>query len=183
MNTVEKRRSAVYRQLEAYEESWKQDHRAAMACRDLEDTSAVGIAVFQLLVRVEDSWRERVFRGTEDYSAEHDHWVQGLFRLWLQVTEDVLKAIPSLEQHFSSMERAKELRECAAKGRALLDQWRAPRLSQAVGLRDMTLSPEAAAEFKRIIYDEPAPPSLPPHPPLQEISTEEFLRLFPKRAT
>src|SRR5947207_1875532 len=121
MSTVDKGRSPVYRQLEAYSESWKQDHRAAMACRDLEDTISVGVALFRLLVRAEDSWRERVFRGIEECSDEDDRWVQGLFRLWLQVTEDVLDALPTLEHRFSSVDGANELRECAAQGRALLD--------------------------------------------------------------
>src|SRR6266566_1369766 len=175
MSTAERRHSPVQRQLEAYEASWMRDHRAAMACRDLEDTISVVIAVFRLLRRVEDSWRERVFRGTEDYSEEDDRWVQSLYRSWLQVTEDVLNAVPTLEQRFGAVDGAHELCECAAQAHALLDGWQAPRLSMAVGLREMTPSPEAAAEFDRLLAQaktNPSPRLAGPVP--REISAEEF---------
>ena len=49
MNTVDKGRSPVYRQLVAYEETWKGDHQQAMACHDWEDAIAVGITLFESL--------------------------------------------------------------------------------------------------------------------------------------
>ena len=155
-----------------------------MACRAMEDTLAVGIAVFRLLRDVEDSWRERVFRGTEEFSEEDDRWGQGLFRGWLQVTEDVLNAVSTLERRFGSLDGASQLRECAAQAHALLDGWQAPRLSMAVGLREMTLSPEAAAEFERLLAEARSrPPEIPSGPTPREMSAEEFMRLFPKRGT
>jgi hypothetical protein len=182
MSTVERRHSPVQRQLEAYEESWMGDHRAAMACRDVEDTLAVGVAVFRLLRRVEDSWRERVFRGSEDFAEEDDRWVQGSFRGWLQVTEDVLNALPTLEQRFGSVDGADELRECAGQARALLEAWQPPRLSRAVGLREMTLSPEAVTELDRILAEaKENPPPTPTGPIPQEISADEFLARMQRR--
>jgi hypothetical protein len=182
MSTTEPRRSPVYRQLEAYEESWKGEHDEAMACRDLEDTISVGIALFRLLERFEDSWRERVFRGAEAYSEEEDRSVQGSFRAWLQVTEDVLNAVPALEQRFGSVDGSGELRECAARAHVLLDGWQPPRLSRAVGLREMTLSPEAAAEFRGILEEaKTKPPSRPAGPTPQEVSAEEFLARMRRR--
>ncbi len=176
MSTVERRHSPVQRQLEAYEESWMQDHQAAMACRDLEDTIAVGVSVFRLLRRVDDSWRERVFRGTEDYAAEDDRWLQGLFRNWLQITEGVLGAAATLSGRFGAVAGTDELEECASQGRALLDGWQAPRLSRAVGLREMTLSPEAAAELdRRLAEAKTNPPTVPPGPAPRESSAEDFL--------
>ena len=70
MNTVERRRSPVYRQLEAYGEFWKRDHTEAMACRDWEDAIAVGINIFQMLQQREQAWREQVFRGTTAFSED-----------------------------------------------------------------------------------------------------------------
>jgi hypothetical protein len=176
---VAERSSPVQRQLEAYEESWKQDHQGAMACRDLEDTVAVGIAVFRLIERVEDSWRERVFRGAENYADPYDRWVQALYRGWLQVTDAVLTAVPALERRFGSVDGADELRACAGQARSLLDHWQPPRLSAAVGLREMTLTPEAAAELDRIIDEaKKVPPSAPAGPVPEEMSADDFFALM-----
>ncbi|HEV3006608.1 MAG TPA: hypothetical protein VGX78_19210 [Pirellulales bacterium] len=49
MNAVDKMRSPLYRQLEAYEEAWKIDHTEALACRNWEDTFAVGVNIFHML--------------------------------------------------------------------------------------------------------------------------------------
>jgi len=179
MTIADRRRSPVQRQLEAYEESWVHDHQAAMACRDREDTISVGIAVFRLIERVEDSWRERVFRGTEDFAEEDDRWVQCLYRGWLPVTEAVLNEVHALEQRFGSVDVAAELRDCAARARSLLRDWQPPRLSAAVGLREMTLTSEAAAELDRIIAaGKKTPPPLPAGPVPQEISADEFFALM-----
>jgi hypothetical protein len=172
MNAANRRRSPVQWQLEAYEESWKQDHQAAMACRDLEDTMAVGIAVFRLVEHVVESWKDRVFRGTQAYTEEDDLWVRDLFRCWLRVTEGVLGKVPGLEEHFGLVSGADELRGLASRAHAILQEWQPPKQAAAVGLRELTLSPEGAAELDRRI--EEAKRSPPPMPtrrlPIQESS-------------
>ena len=50
MNPAVKVPSPVYRQLEAYEETWKGDHRQVLPGCDGEDVMAVGIALFHMLV-------------------------------------------------------------------------------------------------------------------------------------
>ena len=185
MSAAERRRSPVYRQLEAYGESWKRDHYQAMACRDWEDAIAVGINIFQMVREREQAWRDHVFRGVRAFSEDDNLDHQTRFANWLDTTREVLADIlPQLEQRFGAVEGAAQLRACAELAERIVLEWQPPRLSMAVGLREMTLSPEAAAEFKRMIYEQPAPlREEPRHPPMREMSAEEFRRLFPKRGT
>lgn len=185
MSTVERHRSPVYRQLEAYGESWRKDHDEAMACWDWEDAIAVGINIFRMLREREDSWREQVFRGTRDYTEDDNQDHRARFAAWLDTTEGLLTDnLPQLETRFGKVEVADELRRCRDQVVTILREWQPPRLSMAVGLREMTLTPEAAAEFNRLIYEQPPPQREEPrHPPMQQMSAEEFRRLFPKRET
>jgi hypothetical protein len=178
MNTVERRRSPVYRQLEAYGESWKRDHNEAMACRDWEDAIAVGINIFHMLQEREQAWRDQVFRGVITFAEDDNLDHQSRFANWLETTKEVLaEDLPDLEKRFGVVEAAAELRKCAELAEQILREWQPPRLSRAVGLREMTLSPEAAAELDHILAEAKSlPPEGVPGPPIQEISAEEFLR-------
>jgi hypothetical protein len=154
MSTAERHRSPVYRQLEAYEESWKRDHQQAMGCRDWEDAIAVGSNIFQMLREREQVWRHQVFRGVLPYSEDDDLDHQGRFANWLDTTREVLAALlPQLEKRFGTVEGASNLRECAELAEKIVLGWQPPRLSMAVGLREMTLSSEAAAELDRILEE------------------------------
>lgn len=166
MSTVAKGRSPVYRQLEAYEETWKRDHTAAMVCRDWEDAIVVGVNIFQMLQQREQAWRDQVFRGTLAYAEEDNLDHQARFENWLVTTTTVLSAIlPELEKHFGDVEAAQELRRCAELAERILRQWQPPRLSRAVGLRELTLSAEAATELDRLL--EHAKQTLPAMPSRQ----------------
>src|SRR5438067_1520686 len=103
MTTAQRRYSPVRRQVEAYEESWQKDH-AALQCWTCEDTIAVGLATCMLLERVDRSWRDRVFRGVEEYSAETNDLYRTLFQVWLRVTESVLDQAARLEKEFGTVE-------------------------------------------------------------------------------
>jgi hypothetical protein len=174
MTIAERRDSPVRRQVEAYEESWQKDHLALGQCWACEDTIAVGLATGMLLERVDRSWRDRVFRGVEDYSAEADDLSRTLFRVWLRVTASVLDQAARLEKEYGTVEGASELRQAEERIRVRLDEWQAPRLSRAVGLREMTLSPEAAAQLDQVLQQ--TPPPLPARPPMQEMSADELKR-------
>jgi hypothetical protein len=178
MNTVDKARSPVYRQLEAYEEAWKCDHRDAMECRDWEDAIAIGINIFHMLAELQQAWREQVFRGAILFSEDDNLDHQTRFANWLDTTKEVLAdVLPGLEKRFGMVEKAPELRKCTELAEQILRGWQPPRLSQAVGLREMMLSAEAAAELDRILAEARSlPPEVLPGPRIQEISAEEFLR-------
>jgi hypothetical protein len=173
MTNAARRALPVRRQLEAYEESWKRDHDAVKDCWALESTIAAGIATCSLLERVEHAWRDRVFRGAVEAGAEANDLFRSLFELWLRVTESVLGDTARLERDYGSVEGAAELRQAEERLRKYLDSWQPPRLSSAVALREVTLSPEAAAELDRLL-SEPPPVTEPPRPPMQELSLDEF---------
>jgi hypothetical protein len=162
MNTTDVQFGPAQRQLRAYEESWRADHAVAMFCGGVEDLLASGLSGFQMLERVNCSWRDRVFRGTQEYTSEADAALQGLFRSWLVVTGHILDIVPDLEERFGNVEGAAEARRCVAEAHRLLDQWQPPRLATAVGLRDMTLTPQAAADLDRFVEETTAnPPPMP----------------------
>lgn len=165
MKPIEQRRSPVQRQLEAYEEAWKKDHAAAMACRDWEDAIAIGINIFHMLQEREQSWRDQVFRGVLLFSEEDDRDHKGRFANWLATTKEILaETLPELEKRFGTVEGAGELRRCFEVAERALLAWQPPRLSQAVGLREMTLTSEAAADLDRTIEQaRTTPPAGPTH--------------------
>src|SRR5262249_50192897 len=159
-------RSPVYRQLEAYEETWKRDHKDAMACRDWEDAIAVGLAMYRLFWERLDAWYDQVFRGVIPYAEEDNRDHQARLANWLATTKEVIaEALPDREARFGQVHAAAELRRCALAAERLLQTWVPPRLSRAIGLREQALSPEAAAELDRILKDAKTnPPPLPTGP-------------------
>jgi hypothetical protein len=176
MRSTSKRLLPIERQLEAYIEAWKLNHDDAMACRDWEDAIAVGTSVFRMLVDREQSWRDQVFRGVIPSREEDNKKHQGRFTLWLQTTKKVLQdTLPALEKEFGAVEGAELLRQCAAHVEEILRKWEPPRLSMAVGLRDMTLSGEAATALDRIIEDAQSNPPLKQSGSVpQQTSAEDF---------
>jgi hypothetical protein len=183
MNTIEKHRSPVYRQLEAYQDTWTHDHNEAMACRDWEDAIAVGSNIFQMLRERENAWRDQVFRGVLAYSEEDNLDHKTRFTDWLATTRQVLAdVLHVLEKRFGQVQGATDLRRFAELAEKSLREWQPPRIAQAIGLREMTLTPEAAAELDRILE---AVKTNPPPPltgsKMQVMSPAEFLAL-PKRS-
>jgi len=177
MGAVERRRSPVDHQLEAYEESWTKDHAEALLCRDWEDAIAVGVTIFHLLREREQTWRDRVFRGTLPYTRQEDTDNRARWAEWLDTTNRVLaERLPDLERKFGSVEGAGALRTCAGLAQQILAGWQPPRLSAAVGLREMTLSPEAAVELDRLLEEGKRLAPDPPRPRMQELPAAELKR-------
>ena len=177
MSTMSKRRSPVYRQLEAYRESWKKDHEEAMECRDWEDAIAVGLNIFQTLREREDDWREQVFRGTVAFVPDDDLDYRNRYSNWLATTKEVVAdALPDLEREFTLVNGASELRERAQEAERILSEWQPPHLSAAVGLREMILPAEGAAQLDRILEEaKNQPPKMPAGLIPEEVSAAEFL--------
>src|SRR5947207_1314681 len=134
MTTAARQHSAVRRQLEAYEESWRQDHEALEECWAWEDAVSVAMSCYSLTEEVTEAWRTRVFRGTEPESDGSNAFYLGLYEDWLRVTEKVLETIAGMERGWM-VEGGDRLRCAAASAREALAKWKPPRISQAVGLR------------------------------------------------
>ena len=174
MSTVERRRSPVYRQLEAYEQSWKKDHDAVRECWAWEDTVAVGLSTGSLIERSDHAWRDRVFRGAEAYSDEANAFHRSLFEVWLRVTDSVLRGAEHFEKTYPAVEGLPELRRARERIHKCIFDWRPPKLSAAVGLREMALPPEAAAELDRILKEPLNAPATPSGPGMREMSADEL---------
>jgi len=181
MTPVDKKHSPLYRQLQAYEESWKHHHAEAMVCREWEDAIAVGINIFHVLQEREQAWRDQVFRGTVPFSAEDDLDHRVRFANWLDTTREVLaRSLPELEKRFGVVEGSEELSRCAERAEQIVHNWQPPALSSAVGLREMTLTPEAAADLDKVLEEAKQRPQGPSRPRMQEMATSELRRRRPE---
>src|SRR5260370_18633181 len=109
MSLTAKRFDPIRRQLAAYEESWKADHDAALRRCDVEDLVAVGLATVQLLQRIEDAWRDRVFRGSAGFTTEDDAGGREGWRLWLLTAPAKLQEKPPFEHRFRHVAEAHDL--------------------------------------------------------------------------
>ena len=176
-------RSPFARQLVVYGEFWKRDHRAAMACRDWEEAIALGLSLFQFHREREEHWREQVYRGVVPFSGQDDEAYRIQLKGWLEVADEVLLAyLPGLEREFGTVEGAAQLRDGAADARIHLEKWVPPRITQTIGFREMTLSPEAAEQLDRIIEEaKTSPPPRVSGPRMKIITPAEFLAL-PKKS-
>lgn len=171
--------SPVRRQIEAYRlscDAWAADHAAAKACWAWEDTVAVGLKCGELLDRVTAAWRDRVFRGAEPAADGANELYRGLHELWLAVTDAVLGQVQSQLESDFVVDGAAELRAAAQRFRTALDAWQPPKISILVGLRDIELSAEAAANLDRILEEAKTnPPPTYAGTLVKDISTAEFL--------
>ena len=120
------RQRPIDRQLEAYEEAWKQDHIEAMRCRDFEETLAVGIAIFRALVQIDTTWRERVSRGVEEYSVEEDQALRASFLSWLRPCAQGLERLRYFETRFDAVEGSAEFRRCCEEAKEIVAEWKSP---------------------------------------------------------
>ena len=98
----------VRRQVEAYEESWKEDHDAVQELWGLGGCHRHRHCHRALLQRSEKGWRERVFRGIEPFSEDTNQFYLTLYRVWLQVTDSVLAVITGLEGDYPGVQGAPE---------------------------------------------------------------------------
>ena len=150
-----------------------------MDCRDWEEVIALGVSLYEFHRQREDHWREQVYRGAVPFSESDDESYRIQLNGWLEVADEVLRnCLPGLEREFGIVEGAVQLRDATANARIHLEKWVPPRITQTIGFREMTLSPEAVAQLDRIMAEPPKP--MPKGPVPVTISAEEFLRRCPK---
>lgn len=150
------RLSPIDRQLEAFGEPWQLEPEEA---RDGEDMIVVGNNLFLMLREREEAWRDRVFRGASAFSSEDDSEHRERYSRWLEATERTVSTVgPSV----GTIAGGGQLLSRVAEVKRSLEAWQSPRLSAAVGFRDMTLSAESAAELDRLLSEpRPTPSSSP----------------------
>ncbi len=177
MNILNHSRSPVLRQVEAYEEAWKNDHDALEVRWALEDTISIGLATFTVVTCAEKSWRNRVFRGAEEYSEDANKFFFRLHEIWLSITGHVIDLAADLDQGPGTLEGADQLRDRSEIAKQHLGTWSRPRLSAAVGLREMSVPKEAADELNRIVTEAKSSPPKPIDSTMTGMSAAELLSL------
>lgn len=161
--------SPIDRQLEAFGEPWQLEPEEA---RDGEDMIVVANNLFLMLKEREEAWRDRVFRGAVAFSPEDDSDHRDRYSRWLEATERILSTVG---RSADTIAGDGQLVSRVAEVKRSLEDWQSPRLSSAVGLREMTLSVESAAELDRLLSGaEPLPP--PSSPRRMTVRDASFLR-------
>ncbi len=181
MDTKERVKSPIRRQVEIYEEAWKQDHDDLRNCWGLEDAISIGLATADVIMRAESAWRSRVFRGVEEHDVEEKNQLfLELYQLWLRVTGNLLGMAAGFEAIYPRVEGAASLRQKEIEFKKRFGEWKTPRISTAIGLRELTLSEEGARELERILESPTRPPQRITSP-VSEITREELQRRRDKK--
>ena len=174
--TSENSTSPIDRQVIAYEESWATETASRDEWRKLAEMVNVGVALTTVLHLAEHYWRDLVFRAVVAYDEQTNQGFLALWARWLTVTTNVLAKVDSLGKTDGGLRLTDTLREKAEqiachvnllRGEAnavpeAQRDWQSPRISAAVGLREMTLSEVERDELERCI--EQARKNPPPMP-------------------
>jgi hypothetical protein len=174
MSLVSKR-AHVRQVLAVYEDSWKNDHEAVVECWAIEDTIRFGLATYSIIEGDCRAWRSRVFRGVEAPSNEANDFYRAIYSCWIEITRSVLEGVEVVERSFE-VDGADLLRASAGRAGEEVADWQPPHVARTVGLREMTLPPEAVGELERILAEAKTnPPATPTGLTPKSLSMAEFL--------
>jgi hypothetical protein len=116
------------------------------------------LGLFNLACRINKDWRTSVFRGETPPSDEMAAAMRGVFERWLSLNDHFRQRLEYFEHHGPCLgDHALHLRLYADEARKLLQEWRAPSLSTAVGLRTIPLSPQGAAKIREMLAEPSRP--------------------------
>src|SRR5688572_18149370 len=114
-------RSPLTRQLEAYEEAWREDHEEVKRCWHFEDQLEIGIGLFRVIHDRSMAWRQRVFRGVEPVSQEADEAWRDCFQRWLRPCKRAEQRLAHFERLYGAVAHAADFRECVRHAWEILD--------------------------------------------------------------
>lgn len=155
MKGTERTGSPVQKQVEAYREAkdtWLEEQEKVRACWLFEDLIKIGLGCGEIIRGLIESWRDRVFRGIEEENQKKNEVYRDAHEGWLGVTEAIIEGTAQsrleVEYHVDGID---DLREMAERMRRELTEWKDPKVSLAVGLREINLTPEAASVLDSIL--------------------------------
>ena len=90
--------SLLLEQLEGERETWKDDYKAAMYCRGIEETISRGISFFFVIHFADESWSKRVQAGTIKYDAKIVRRIYALYNWWMGQHEHLLSELQKVER-------------------------------------------------------------------------------------
>lgn len=76
---------------------WKVDHEQAPEYPDFELLLQGGLAVYEAINHIDESWRALVLAGEEEYLQEKEDCITNLYRLWLEPWKDLLSDLKDIE--------------------------------------------------------------------------------------
>ncbi len=153
MKTAKLRYKPSQRQLQTFEESWKEDHDAIMDGLDkMEEFFRLFTGLFEAIDGLIQSRRGHVFRGDCLPDSELDELEKKLYVRWLDLADDMQRDMKELGQAFK-LDGSKKFEECQGVARSRLEKWIPVLPSSAVGLRTHVLDAEDAAELQGIIEE------------------------------
>jgi len=144
--------SALRRQLEIYEESWKGDHEEVKrSLWAFEDNLAVGLALFKVVHDRYWSWFERVQSGKCEYEQEEEARFKADFAWWLRPCKHVLKRLIELEAEYGAVEGAPQFRRSYLEARRLLSTWETPTPTQVKSAVPSKRTEAVSAHTQRVL--------------------------------
>src|ERR1700694_1165450 len=102
-NDVLDRELLVYEQ----QEPWKADQDIAMICREVEETVALGLFLFERISRLDEECHSKAFSGLGGMNLGE---VLTLYRRWHTPCERLLEAVADPERQGFEVEGAKKFR-------------------------------------------------------------------------
>jgi hypothetical protein len=111
--------SLLLEQLEGERETWKDDYKAAMYCRGIEETISRGISFFFVIHFADESWSKRVQAGTIKYDAKIVRRIYALYTWWTSQHEYLWSELEKVEGDYA-VKGAEVFRQCYRDARNLL---------------------------------------------------------------
>ncbi|MEN6451256.1 MAG: hypothetical protein ABFC96_12255 [Thermoguttaceae bacterium] len=110
MDCILNEQRICYDQLSERAEGWKSDHHKAMACRDVEQAVAIGLAILKNIRRWHETSAREVEQGATDFSWDSFEAVCGAYRWWLERSTVLLDVIAACEAGNFNVDGADDFR-------------------------------------------------------------------------
>lgn len=101
------------------EEVWKQDHQAAMQCRELETVLAKGLHIFTIIRSSDENWSKKVCGGAAVFDAHQVREIRKMYEWWLGPCDGLLDQIARMEAMLYAVEHAAEFRKSVSFARSV----------------------------------------------------------------
>ena len=121
----------VNNRIDDYQEKWKRDHKVAEICWKFEHALSGYVELFQVICGLNKSWREGVYGGTMQHTAESECQIKALFDRWISLDPLVQHCLAFFEgqQYKDGVKGADEYRTNLAAAKEALATWTSPKIA------------------------------------------------------
>jgi hypothetical protein len=89
------------RDVNIYKELWDADHKEVMACFSLESKLSRGVAIFDFITHIDESYRKAVLGGEAEFQPELFDAIAKLYQVWKIPCDEALKELAKFEQNYT----------------------------------------------------------------------------------